>query len=134
LASKPGVTGFHKKRIETIYAELVFLHPVGSASHVVHFGTSGARNIDTLFFMLGWDWYRFHKKTRHDTIHRTCVFASGVICGSRSAFRCVRDMKCRRTIFYAQVGLVRIPQKAHRDRLRRTCVFSLGWGGGLRVT
>jgi hypothetical protein len=27
--------GFHKKRTETLYAELVFLQPVGSASHVV---------------------------------------------------------------------------------------------------
>jgi hypothetical protein len=29
--------------------------------HVVHFGASGAQNINTLFFMLGWDWYGFDK-------------------------------------------------------------------------
>jgi hypothetical protein len=35
----------------------VFLHPVGSTGHVVHFGASGVRSIDALFFVLGWDLY-----------------------------------------------------------------------------
>jgi hypothetical protein len=38
----------------------VFLHPVGPG-HVVHFGASSVRNVDALFFMNGWDLYRFHK-------------------------------------------------------------------------
>jgi hypothetical protein len=33
--------------------KLCFLHPIGSVGHVVHFGASGAQNIDAVFFMLG---------------------------------------------------------------------------------
>jgi hypothetical protein len=29
------------------------LHPVGSAGHIVHFGASGARNVDDLFSCSG---------------------------------------------------------------------------------
>jgi hypothetical protein len=49
---------FDKKCVGTRYAELVFLHPVGFVGHVVHYGASGAQNINALFFMLGWDRYR----------------------------------------------------------------------------
>jgi hypothetical protein len=51
----------HKKHFRTHCAELVFLHPVGSAGHIVHSGASEARNVSTKFFMLGWDWYGFQK-------------------------------------------------------------------------
>jgi hypothetical protein len=39
----------------------------------VHSGAYGARNIDALFFMLGWDWYGFDKK-RAGTRYTELVF------------------------------------------------------------
>jgi hypothetical protein len=47
--------GFHIMHTATYYAELVFLQPMGSTGHIVHFGACGVPNIDVLFFMLGWD-------------------------------------------------------------------------------
>jgi hypothetical protein len=42
--------GFHQNCAGTHYAELVFLHLVGSVGHVVHSDASEARNINALFF------------------------------------------------------------------------------------
>jgi hypothetical protein len=53
---------FDKKHTTRRYTELVFLHPVESAGHVLHSDASAERNMIALFFMLGLDWYRFDKK------------------------------------------------------------------------
>jgi hypothetical protein len=57
----------------TNYTELVFLHPMGSAGHLVHSGASMERNGNALFFMVGWDWYGFDKK-RNGTQYVKLVF------------------------------------------------------------
>jgi hypothetical protein len=54
------------------------------------------------------------------------VFATGGLCRSRSAVRCVPSVIRQCTIFHARVGLVRIPQKVRRDMLHRMCVFAFG--------
>jgi hypothetical protein len=57
----------------TRYTKLVFLHPVGSVGHVLHSGAFGAQNVNTLFFVLGWDRCGFHKK-RVGTHYTELVF------------------------------------------------------------
>jgi hypothetical protein len=85
---------FHEKRVGTRYVELVFLHPVGSVGPIVHSGETGARNVDTLFFMVGLARCGFHNQCARNMLLRTCVFASGRICASHSAFQCIRGVKC----------------------------------------
>jgi hypothetical protein len=59
-----GGTGTESTNIALGHVTLnfCFLHPVGYAGHVVHFGASGERIIDTIFFKLSWGRYGFDKK------------------------------------------------------------------------
>jgi hypothetical protein len=61
---------FHINRARTHYTELLFSHLVGYAGLVVHSGVSGPRNINALFFTLGWDQYELHKSVlEHVTLN-----------------------------------------------------------------
>jgi hypothetical protein len=65
--------GFDRKSAGVCYADLVFMHPLGSVGHIVHSGVFRARNMLALFFMLGWDWYGFNKK-RDGALYVEIVF------------------------------------------------------------
>jgi hypothetical protein len=60
----------------------VFLHPVGSVRYVLHFGVSALQNVDTLFFILGWDQYRLDKK-HVGTHYAELVFLRPVGCAGQ---------------------------------------------------
>jgi hypothetical protein len=56
-------------------------------------------------------------------LHRTCLFATGAICGSRSAFWCIGAVKRGCTIFMFRWALC----GSHKERdghVRQTCVFT----------
>jgi hypothetical protein len=66
---------------------------------------------------------QFPNNARRVKLRQTCIFASGGIFGSHSAFHCVRGAKRRCTIFHARVGPVLFLEKAHHDMLHRTCIL-----------
>jgi hypothetical protein len=57
-----GPVRIPQKCVGTPDAKFLFLHPVVSAGHVAHSGAFEARNVDGIFFMLGWDQCSFHRK------------------------------------------------------------------------
>jgi hypothetical protein len=117
-----GLVRIQQKSVGRRYAELVFLHPVGTAGHVVHSGASEELNVDART-----DTDSTKSTSRH--VMPNSFFAFGGICGSRSKFRCIQGTKRERPIFQAWVGPVQIQQKVCYDKLGQTCVFA---SGGIR--
>jgi hypothetical protein len=58
-----------------------------------------------------------------DTLLQTCVFTSGGICGSHSAFQCIWSTKHRHTIFHARLGSVWFPWNAHQTCYTKLVFF-----------
>jgi hypothetical protein len=61
-----------------------------------YFSSSGGTDTDSIKSVQG-----------HVTLN--LFFSSGGICGSCSAFQCVRGIKHRQTIFHARVGSAQLP-------------------------
>jgi hypothetical protein len=101
-------------------------HPVGSSAHVVHSAASRTQKVNTQFFMLVWDQYRFQRK-RVETRYTKLVFlylvaSMGHVVHSNAS----GGVKRRHTILNARMGSARIPQKVCRDKLCQSCVFTFG--------
>jgi hypothetical protein len=132
---------FDKKHIGTCYAELVFLHPVGSAGHLVHSGASVARNVDALSFVLGWArggavsikrvpghvtpnmCFCIWQKAHWDMLHQNCVFASGGICGHIMHSGEFGARNVGRLLFMLVWAWCGFPKKRVRTRYANLCFF-----------
>jgi hypothetical protein len=92
---------------------------------LVHSCSFGLRNINALFFLLGWDQCGFHKK-RTGTHYAELLFFHpvGSACHVVNSVR--PEPETSMHYFYARVGSVWIQQKARQDTLRGTCVLATG--------
>jgi hypothetical protein len=126
-----GPVRIQQNRIGTHYAKLVFLHPLGTTGHVVYSGASGASNVYTLFFMLGWNRFGFNKK-RAVTCYAKLVFlhpvgSVGLIVHSHASGR-----ETSTHYFSCSCGTVADSIKSTLEHVPPNLCFCLLWD--LRVT
>jgi hypothetical protein len=73
--------GCHKNCVGTHCIELLFLHPVGSAHHVGHFGAPGHESSMHYFSCSGGTGMDLIKCALGHNMPNMCFFAFGGICG-----------------------------------------------------
>jgi hypothetical protein len=128
LCSGGTGTDSTKKHVGICYAEYVFLHPVGSTGHVVHSGAFGARNINTLFSMLGWDRYSLQKKNT-GTHYAELVILHSVGSASHKVLFGASGMQIIDALFFHhRVGPVQNPQKSAARHVTLNFYFCIRWG------
>jgi hypothetical protein len=85
----------------------------------------------TIFYVwVGPPW--FPEKAWGDTLRETCIYASGGICVSRSAYRCVRGAKRLHNIFHVSGGTGTDSTTSARGDITPNLCFCMRWD--LRVT
>jgi hypothetical protein len=80
---RPSVVSI--KSIGQQYAELVFLHLMAFAGHIVHSGVCGTQKVEALFFVLACNWYRFYKNMMGHVTPNLCF----CICWDLRVTKCI---------------------------------------------
>jgi hypothetical protein len=115
--------GSHKKCARAHYAKLVFLHPGGSAVHIVSSVASGRVTAMHYFLCLGRPGVH---PTKTMTGHIMLKLCFCIDCNVLVTW-CILvqpEHKMSTHYFHDRVGPARIPQKARGDTSHRTCVLA----------